>query len=118
VRIAEERVPGAIPGRHGSQHAFLIPFLAPAMTQPISTFLPTPRPVVGQGQAPTYPQGAIRNPYLQVLAARRPIGVGGVADAMGTALGVLEVVGGVALVIIGVDVILKWTGHPLHRGGR
>jgi small neutral amino acid transporter SnatA (MarC family) len=58
----------------------------------------------------------LRNPYLQVLAARKPIGVGGVADALGSALGVLEVVGGIALVIIGVDVILKWTGHPLHHG--
>lgn len=85
------------------------------MTMPV--FYPPPRPAAtGQGQAPTYPQGALRNPYLQVLAARKPIGVGGAADAIGTAMSILEVVGGLALVVIGVDVLLKWSGHPLHRG--
>jgi hypothetical protein len=80
-------------------------------------FLPMspPRPVF-LGQTPVYPQGAIRSPTMQALMARRPIGVGGVADAVGTAVGLLEIIGTIAVVIVGVDILLKWAGHPLHDG--
>jgi hypothetical protein len=85
------------------------------MSSPVFLPMPPPRPVFF-GEAPVYPQGAIRSPTMQAFVARRPIGVGGVADAVGTAVGILEIIGTIAVVIIGVDVLLKWAGHPLHHG--
>jgi hypothetical protein len=48
---------------------------------------------------------------MQVLIKRGPIGVGGVADAAGTAIQILEVIGTIAVIVIGVDVLMKWSGH-------
>jgi hypothetical protein len=63
---------------------------------------------IGLGSAPVYPQGAIRSPIMQAFVARRPIGVGGVADAVGTAVGILEICGTIAVIIIGAKVVRDW----------
>ena len=72
-----------------------------------------PRPIGAPPNAKAYP-----NPTMQAFLARRPIGVGGVADAVGTAVGILEIVGTVAVILVGADILLKWAGHPLHHGRR
>jgi hypothetical protein len=81
------------------------------MTTPsVPVFMPAPRPMAA-APVRNYP-----SPTMQAFVARRPIGVGGVADAVGTAVGLLEICATIAVIIVGTDILLKWAGHPLHHG--
>ena len=79
------------------------------MNSPPVVLYNTPRPIAGAPK--NYP-----SPTMQAFVARRPLGVGGVADAVGTAVGILEICATIAVIVVGTDIILKWAGHPLHRG--
>ena len=85
------------------------------MNAPPVVLYSTPRPMPQTGiaapNAKPYP-----SPTMQAFLARRPLGVGGIPDAVGTAVGILEIVGTIAVILVGADILLKWAGHPLHRG--
>lgn len=78
------------------------------MNSPPVVLYNQPRPVASSRSYPS--------PTMQAFVARRPIGVGGVADAVGTAVGILEICATIAVIVVGTDIILKWAGHPLHHG--
>ena len=66
---------------------------------------------VGVASPPTYPQGIPQSPLLHAIANRKPVGVGGVADAVGGALFWLDVAATIAVIIIGYKAYKDLTHH-------